>query len=46
MTKGILEKLMVEEQKVNLEEHSNKANGYSTRDLLTLPRGCSRLTGP
>ena len=27
MTRELLEKLIVEEQKVNVEEHSNKANG-------------------
>ncbi|MEM3658662.1 MAG: transposase [Candidatus Hadarchaeum sp.] len=39
MVKGLLERLMQEERALYLEEHPTKANGYSTRDLLT-------LTGP
>ncbi len=36
MVKGLLEKLMVEERAMDLEDHPTKANGYDTRDLLTL----------
>ncbi|NOX44355.1 MAG: IS256 family transposase [Caldiserica bacterium] len=34
--KGLLERLMLEERAIYLEEHPTKANGYYTRDLLTL----------
>ena len=36
MVKEILETLMREEREIYLEEHLTKANGYYTRDLLTL----------
>ena len=36
MVKGLLEGLMVEERRMYLENHPTKANGYYTRDLLTL----------
>ena len=36
MIKGLLEKLMLEERELYLEEHPTKGNGYYTRDLLTL----------
>ena len=36
MVKGLLESIMREERAMYLEEHPTKANGYSTRDLLTL----------
>ena len=34
--KGLLESILREEQAMYLEQHPTKANGYSTRDLLTL----------
>ncbi len=34
MVKELLEKLMVEERAMDLEDHPTKANGYYTRDLL------------
>ena len=36
LVKGLLEKLMLEERELYLEEHPTKGNGYYTRDLLTL----------
>ena len=36
MMKGLLESILREEQAMYLEQHPTKANGYSTRDLLTL----------
>ena len=36
MVKELLEVLMKEERDIYLENHSTKANGYYTRDLLTL----------
>ena len=36
MIKSLLETLMKEERELYLEEHPTKANGYYTRDLLTL----------
>lgn len=36
VVKGLLEVLMKEERDIYLENHSTKANGYYTRDLLTL----------
>ena len=36
MVKEFLEALMREERGIYLEEHPTKANGYYTRDLLTL----------
>ena len=36
MVKGLLESIMREERAMYLEEHPTKANGYYTRDLLTL----------
>ena len=36
MVKGLLESILREERAMDLEEHPTKANGYSTRDLLTL----------
>jgi len=36
MIKGLLERLMVEEQAMYLENYPTKANGYYSRDLLTL----------
>lgn len=36
LIKGLLEKLMLEERELYLKEHPTKANGYYTRDLLTL----------
>jgi len=52
MVKELLEDLMQEERKIYLEKHPTKANGYYTRDLLTLagPLGdlrvpvCERVT--
>ncbi len=35
MVKGLLESL-IKERKIYLEDHPTKANGYYTRDLLTL----------
>ena len=36
MVKELLEALMKEEREIYLESHPTKANGYYTRDLLTL----------
>ena len=36
LIKNPLEKLMLEERKLYLEEHPTKGNGYYTRDLLTV----------
>jgi len=36
MVKELLEALMKEEREISLENHPTKANGYYTRDLLTL----------
>ena len=36
LIKNLLERLMLEERKLYLEEHPTKGNGYYTRDLLTL----------
>jgi len=36
MVKEPLEALMKEEREIYLENHPTKANGYYTRDLLTL----------
>jgi putative transposase len=36
MVKEMLEALMREEREIYLEQHPTKANGYYTRDLLTL----------
>ena len=36
LIKNLLEKLMLEERELYLEEHPTKENGYYTRDLLTL----------
>ena len=36
LIKALLERLMLEERAIWLEEHPTKANGYYTRDLLTL----------
>ena len=36
MVKGLLKSILREERAMDLEEHPTKANGYSTRDLLTL----------
>ena len=36
LIKALLERLMLEERAIYLEEHPTKANGYYTRDLLTL----------
>lgn len=36
MVKELLEALMREERRICLEEHPTKANGYYTRDFLTL----------
>ena len=36
MVKELLEALMREEREIYLENHPTKANGYYTRDLLTL----------
>jgi len=36
LIKGLLERLMLEERKLYLQEHPTKGNGYYTRDLLTL----------
>ncbi|MDR5704238.1 MAG: transposase, partial [Armatimonadota bacterium] len=36
MVKDLLEAIMREERAMYLEEHPTKANGYYTRDLLTL----------
>jgi len=36
LVKDFLEKLMLEERELYLEEHPTKGNGYYTRDLLTL----------
>ena len=36
MVKELLEALMKEEREIYLENHPTKANGYYTRDLLTL----------
>jgi len=35
LVKELLERLMLEERKLYLEEHPTKGNGYYTRDLLT-----------
>jgi len=35
LVKELLERLMLEERELFLEEHPTKANGYYTRDLLT-----------
>ena len=35
LIKGLLEKLMLEERELYLEQHPTKANGYYPRDLLT-----------
>jgi len=36
MVKELLEALMKEEREISLENHPTKANGYYTRNLLTL----------
>jgi transposase-like protein len=36
LIKALMEKLMLEERELYLERHPTKANGYYTRDLLTL----------
>ena len=36
MIKALLERLMLEEREIYLENHPTKGNGYYTRDLLTL----------
>jgi len=36
LIKNLLEKLMLEERELYLEQHPTKGNGYYTRDLLTL----------
>ncbi len=36
LVKGMVEKLMLEERAMYLEQHPTKGNGYYTRDLLTL----------
>ncbi|MEN3010894.1 MAG: transposase [Candidatus Bipolaricaulaceae bacterium] len=36
MVKALLERIMREERELYLEQHPTKANGYCTRDLLTL----------
>jgi putative transposase len=36
LIKGLLERLMLEERELYLQEHPTKGNGYYTRDLLTL----------
>ena len=38
LVRGLLEALMREEWAMYLETHSTSANGYYTRDLLTLDR--------
>ena len=47
LIKNLLEKLMLEEWKLYLEEDPTKGNGYYTRDLLTLfgPWRTSRCPG-
>ncbi|MCD5409066.1 hypothetical protein LR090_07645 [Candidatus Bipolaricaulota bacterium] len=35
LIKSLLERLMLEEREIYLEEHPTKGNGYYTRDLIT-----------
>jgi hypothetical protein len=46
MVKEMLEALMREEREICLEEHPTKANGYYTRDLLTLVGPLEDLKAP
>ncbi len=45
MVKGLLERLMVEERTMYLEEHPITVNGYYTRDLPTAPSRTCEFSG-
>ncbi|MBC7109161.1 MAG: transposase [Methanomassiliicoccales archaeon] len=46
MVRNILESLMREKREIYLREHPTKANGYYTRDLLTLTSPLENLRVP